>query len=396
MQIDRTLLSQIISERTQALALDSLTPDDWELLMKEAQAEGVGPLLYWALNRSGKLPRLPQVVANCLRAMYFSTRMNNEQILQELAMLTRRFDEAGIPTVALKGVCFALTIYPDLGLRPMVDLDLLIPASKLSAAVQIAKNLGYVEIVPETFAGLRKLLGDEISLKKTSAPFSMLELHNSLLVDKSFTYAVPVDWFWSQTEPITGMSSTRVVPYLLMLSPTAQVLYACAHAVLKHGGESISLRWLYDLDRLICVYLNRIHWELLLRQAKLFQWSSALDAAFSQTVNLFNTPIPDHVLAEVSRSTDRHRKLIELKQNRPATRVLEEYQQLSARKWYGKLIMMLGLIAPSPAYMRWRYGLKSDWALPGYYLYRWGGILRDAVQTLIHLIRKSRLGEDQP
>jgi hypothetical protein len=47
--------------------------------------------------------------------------------------------------------------------------------------------------------------------------------------------------------------------------------------------------------------------------------------------------------------------------------------------------LILALIAPSPAYMRWRYGLHSAWALPAYYLYRWWGIFKDAIQTVIRL-----------
>jgi hypothetical protein len=270
----------------------------------------------------------------------------------------------------------------------MADLDLLVPASKLSEAVRITKSLGYVDAVPEAFPGLSDLLGDEISLQKTGAPFIMLELHNSLLVDKSFTYAVPVDWFWEQTEPMDGLPSKIRFENLRMLTPTAQVLYASAHAMLKHGGRDTTLRWYYDLDRLIRFYADRMDWDLLLLQAKAFQWGSALDAALSQTYNYLGTPIPNHVLADLSESTDRHRNLIALKKNSPSTRVLDEYQNLMARKWYGRFILILGLIVPGPAYMRWRYGLKTSWALPAWYLFRWWEILKDVIRTVVFFVGK--------
>lgn len=396
MKIDRTTLSQIISKRAQMLELDSFSPSDWELLMKEAQAEGVGPLSYWALTRSGNMPRLPQVIAHALRAMYFSTRMNNEQIIQELVTLTKRFDEAGIPAVALKGACFALTIYPDLGLRPMVDLDLLVPASKLSEAMGIARSTGYREARPEAAPGLDGLLEHAICLKKVAIPFSTLELHSTLVAEGSFTHAVPVDWFWSQTEPIIGLSSTRAIPRLLMLTPTAQVLYACAHAMLQHGGRNTSLRWLYDLDRLICVYAKRIDWDLLLAQAQVFEWSSAAFAALSQVVRLFDTPVPQNVIEDLSKQPDRNTERVRDMQEQPATHILEEYQKLKSLNGYARFRFIMALAIPSPAYMRWRYGLRSAWALPGYYLYRWWGILKDALSTVVHLIQKSRMGKRQP
>jgi len=364
--------------------------------MKEAQVEGVGPLLYWALTRLGKIPRLPQVIANCLRAMYFSTRMNNEQIMQELVTLTQQFDEAGISVVALKGICLALTIYPDLGLRPMVDLDLLIPDSAWADATLIAKRSGYVEAVPEAFPGLDALLDHALGLKKRATPFITLELHKTLVAGQSFNHSVPVDWFWRQTEPISGMYSTRVIPHLLMLTPTAQLLYACAHAMLQHGGRETSLRWLYDLDRLIHVYAGRVDWELLLLQARHFAWGSAVCAALLEAVNLFDTPVPAHVLEDLSGQADRNTQQVATLQEWPATHTVEEYQKLKSLHGMARLKLVLALAIPGPAYMRWRYEMKSDWALPGYYVYRWWGILKDGVQTILHLIQKSRIGEDQP
>ncbi len=101
--------------------------------------------------------------------MFAATRLNNLQILDELEKLTARFSQQGIPVVALKGICFALTIYPDIGMRPMVDLDLLVPASRLAEAIQIAYDLGYEKAVPEATPGLDELLNHAACLAKTAA-----------------------------------------------------------------------------------------------------------------------------------------------------------------------------------------------------------------------------------
>ena len=179
-----------------------------------------------------------------------------------------------------------------------------------------------------------------------------------------------------------------------MLMPTAQVLYAAAHAMLQHGGKNTSLRWYYDLDQLVRFYAERMDWDLLLSQARLFEWGSALDAALYHTQLYFDTPIPDNVHASLSGLTDRHRPLIKLLQTQPATHILDERQKLLSLTWYGRIRLVLALIAPSPAYMRWRYQLKNAWALPAYYLYRWWGIFMDAVHTLISLFRRVRPVDD--
>lgn len=387
-RIDNQTLNLIISDREKEVNWDSFSTSDWDALVRKAHSEGVGPLLYWTLSRSGKFSSLPEETRNFLRLMYASTWMQNQTNFKELEILARLFHEAEIPVVLLKGVCFALTIYPDVGLRPMGDMDVLVPASKLSEAVEIAKSLGYEDSKPETSPGLNDLLSHHVCLQKSSPQSVALEIHNSLVADKTFSFAVPVDWFWEQTESLNTSSKTRF-ENLLMLTPTAQVLYAASHAMLQHGGQNTPLRWYYDLDQLIRFYGGHMDWDLLLSQARKFEWGSALDAALSQTSACFDTPIPDNVRASLSESSDRHRQLVALKQIRPTTNILAERQTLLSLSWYGRFRLVAGLIFPSPAYMRWRYRLKSPWSLPGYYLFRWWGILKDAVRTVNVLWKRS-------
>jgi len=380
-QIDLHTLSLIISRRWPDLEWDSFSPDEWDILMQKAQSEGVAPLIYWSLTKSGKLPTFPKQIVNHLRAMFATVKMANKTAIQELEILTDRFHQNDIPAVALKGICFALTIYPDPGLRPMGDLDLLIPKKSLSEAVQIAKSLGYHEAVPEASPGLRSLLNHEVCLKKGEAPYTVLELHHSLVADKTFAYAVPVDWFWGQTEPLPSLRDTN----LLILTPTSQALYAAAHAMLQHGSRNTALRWYYDTDRLIRQYADRMDWDLLISQARAFEWMSAAEALFSKTVEFFDTPIPESVLDQLRKSQDRHVDRIVDLQNQPITHTHEEFQKLKFLDWLGRIRLILALIAPSPAYMRWRYGVKDVWLLPFYYLNRWWVILKDAIRTLVLL-----------
>jgi hypothetical protein len=389
-KIDNHVLSLIISERIQVLNLDSFSPADWDQLVSKAQAEGVGPLVYWVLSRLGKFSSVPQSARNSLHSMYAITWRQTQKIIKELEVVAHLYDQADIPAVVLKGACFALTIYPDIGLRQMGDLDLLVQKSKLTEAVRIAKTLGYMDTLPEASPGLSDILSHAICLQKTGQQAITLEIHNSLVADKSFTYAVPVDWFWEQTEPLIASSSQVRFEGLRMLTPTAQALYAAAHAMLQHGGRNTPLRWYYDLDQLIRFYAERMDWDLLLSQARIFEWGSALDAALYHTQLYFDTPIPDNVRASLSGVTDRHQPLIKLLQTQPATHILEECQKLLSLNGYGRFRLVLALVAPSPAYMRSRYQLKSVWALPAYYLYRWWGIFIDAVHTVILLFRRVR------
>ena len=119
-----------------------------------------------------------------------------------------------------------------------------------------------------------------------------------------------------------------------MLTPEAQVLYAAGHAMLQHGGNNTPLRWFYDMDCLIRHYTDRLDWDLLLSQAKSFEWGSALEAFLTQTIAYFDTPVPERVRASLSESFDRHRGLVALKQTHPATHILAERQKLLSLNLY--------------------------------------------------------------
>jgi len=385
-KIDNHTLSQIISGCLGNLNRDSFSARRWNALANQAHLEGVGPLLYWTLSRSGKFSSLPAETRDFLRFSYAGTSIKNQQIFKELELLSRLFQDAGIAVVALKGVCLALTVYPDPGLRSMGDLDLLVSNEKLAAAVDIVKSLGYQVVYPEASAGLRDLLNHEICLKKSGAHPITLELHRGLVADKTYSYSVPVNWFWEQTELLKPLSSKMCFENLLMLTPEAQVLYAAGHAMLQHGGSNTILRWFYDADRLIRHYGEGLDWDLLLSQAIAFEWGSALEAFLTQTVVYFGTPVPEGVRTTLSESFDRHRELVALKQTHPATHILAERQKLLSLNLYGRFRLVLALLIPNPAYMRWRYGLESSWTLPFYYPLRWWGILKDAVRTVVALV----------
>lgn len=381
--IDIYTLARIISGRPPEPDYASLSAADWDMLMRSAQAQGVAPLLYWALSRSARLRLTPAAVQKSLRAMYHGVRMNNQQIVAELMTLGEIFDRVGIPVVALKGVSVALELYPDIGLRPMADLDILVPASELSEAVRLARFQGYVDAVP----GLGEVLNHAVCLRKSSAPFTTLELHHTLVADGAHSYAVPVDWFWTQTEPLDGSIPDRRLGGLLALTPTAQVLYAAAHSMLQHGGANTCLRWYYDLDRLISIHASRMDWDLLLSQARTFEWTSAVLAALSQTVVLYGTPIPDAVLSTLAGRSDRNAGRVAAMQDQRVTTTLDAFQKLGSLSWPGRFRWILAVVVPSPVYMRWRYPVKTLWELPFWYPIRWWGIVRDALKSLFLLVR---------
>src|ERR1700739_667047 len=71
------------------------------------------------------------------------TAVQNLLLHRELSTILRALQESRIPVLALKGIVLAHSVYPDLSLRPMSDLDLLVPPGRREEAVRILQTLDY-------------------------------------------------------------------------------------------------------------------------------------------------------------------------------------------------------------------------------------------------------------
>lgn len=77
------------------------------------------------------------------------TRQRHSQKLRMAAMhrdyttMVQRFTAVGITAIPLKGIDLAVRIYPDPGLRPFEDLDVLIPSHQIDVARTVMLDLGY-------------------------------------------------------------------------------------------------------------------------------------------------------------------------------------------------------------------------------------------------------------
>jgi len=112
-----------------------------------------------------------------------------------------------IPVVILKGAALATTIYPNPALRPLSDIDLLIPRQHLEPAVQALKSLGYREPYPEMAPELNRAIHYHTHLRGGPQQSVAVELHWNLVAGDTDWRTPSLDWFWTQTEPISILHS---------------------------------------------------------------------------------------------------------------------------------------------------------------------------------------------
>src|SRR5574337_617243 len=88
----------------------------WSVILQQAQAHDVFPLLYRNLLTPG-CPGVPAEVRATLDRLYKTNAIRNLLLARELARLLQAFSAASIPVVPLKGVALAESLYGDPALR---------------------------------------------------------------------------------------------------------------------------------------------------------------------------------------------------------------------------------------------------------------------------------------
>ncbi|MFQ5859502.1 MAG: nucleotidyltransferase family protein [Anaerolineae bacterium] len=403
----------------------SFSPADWDLLIATARTQGVAPLLYHALNtypergrRAAGWPEsMPAHTHRELQAAYYATAARNLLLYQELAHILAALRVSLsplLPVILLKGAALATSVYPRTELRPMRDLDLLVPHQHLATAVQAVQSLEYREVYPEMTPGLNRVAGHCVHMRGGPQRSVAVELHWGLVAGDTDWRSPPLDWFWTQTEkwkmdnggrereneaqpptfslqpPISNPKSEIRNPKseILTLTPTAHLLYLAAHLMLQHGGAQARLLWFYDLHLLVSRCENRLDWDELLARARLFRWAAALHAALRGTQDRFDTPLPHGFLDALAETRDpQATRMVERKAGLPRTRATNVWHALTSLDWRTRLRLAWGLACPSPTYMRWRYNPWPAWLWSVYYPYRWFDIVRDGLSTLWRLVR---------
>ncbi len=336
----------------------------WPAILAAAMAEGVAPFLHLLLREQ---EWTPATVQESLRQAYIDTALRNALLLDELGRVLRLLAQAGIPAIILKGAALAEAVYGNAALRPMLDLDLLIPAERVAEAVALLEEIGYQSAGVEVAAGVTLAYENEVMLGKNDCTGTALELHWSLIDSPHYQRTLAMAWFWQTGQPAMVAGAPARV-----LGLEAQVLHLCAHLLLHHRGRG--LLWQMDIVALLHAWGGRIDWDLVLAQAAAFDLVLPLRQVLAELAATWHAPVPAlvlHRLAALSPSPAEQQVVQRLTAaQRPTARRF--WADLASLPTWQQRLRFAGLhLFPSPAYMRQRYTLSHAALLPAYYLYRW-------------------------
>ncbi len=269
-------------------------PPAWTVVAQQAHAHGVVPLVVWNLRRLG-WPHVPEAVRTELETAERLNAVRNRLLTRGLRSVLDRLGQAGIPTIPLKGVALAESLYDDVSRRVCSDLDVLVPRRSVGQAIELLHADGFTgaDRYHPRGAAVDLLLRSNMEYCLLSPPASfryVLELH----WDIAWRWRADsrmVEALWTEARPTTVLGTPAWT-----LGREWELLYLAFHAA-RHRCSA--LKWLVDVHE-VCVR-GGFDWGGVQDRARRFGLERALRLTLATCRALLGTPLPPALAIEPPR-----------------------------------------------------------------------------------------------
>ncbi len=258
------------------------TPGAWAELAEFAGRQGMSGILVEKVVALGL--HAPSSFLTRLRAGARAIAAANLPMSFELERVVTVLTEAGVVVMLLKGAALRQSVYRRPDLRPMGDLDLMIPPDQVTKAVDTLLSAGCKRGRPLLCDDFFPRFHYELELITDTPHPVRIDLHARPLRPLRLARIMPDNAFWSGAESVPIGGGLAWVPRSEFM-----FLHLAAHAAF-HGCDR--LLWLYDLWRYAQTYADRLDWDLISDRAR--AWRIVLPAlrAIRRTTHHFGPFCP--------------------------------------------------------------------------------------------------------
>jgi hypothetical protein len=242
------------------------------------------PLMYENLRRHG----IEHPLMSRLKGIYRLTWYKNNKLFSDVAPVIEALHRAEIPIMLLKGVMLVLHYYRNIALRPMADIDILIPTAMAMRGIEAMVPLPYERHTPPTV----DLLRYRHAMQYCSADKGEFDLHWHVHLERREADADDV--YWNHARAIEFQGVACLAP-----DPTRMLFHTAIHG-LRWNPEP-PVRWIADAVTILRVAGDEIDWDAIVEQARLFRLGHRLLIALSYLKRHFAAPISDSALAQLER-----------------------------------------------------------------------------------------------
>ena len=219
---------------------------EWYALIERAEFNYAVPLLRYNLAQSGLLSGLPETARRQMEESSQTWAARHLACVHETERLCVALSAAGIKAIPLKGAALMLGgYYPQVGLRPAIDLDLLVDPARLADAEQIAQICEYDVLPGRTHARARQRLANELNhaAVRRGPNGLLLELHT-----RAFHYVrTGRDFSFAEISQRAQLTTSPTGASLYLPASADLALHLVHHTLVDLQSTPAILRTLADL-----------------------------------------------------------------------------------------------------------------------------------------------------
>lgn len=380
---------------------------DWGYLARAAERQGIAPLLHAWLDRRPDLAASREASAR-LHSAYWTTHFHNRVLLRELVAVLRAAAVRGVPVMPLKGALLAPHYYAAPALRPMSDLDLLVPPAHVEALASVLRDLGYTE-APEPPNVLDERVRDPLHRERV---FTAEKERLPILIEYRAEPLDPAVWRLTELDPALsaalgrhaarmwsrGRQATLDDAPFARPAPEDLLLHVASHLTTRHND--FRLLWLRDIRAIAAAHADEFDWDDFAAEARALGLAAPVFASLEATHRWLGAPLPLRRVERALFGAGRRRLSLQPVERRllsrrvralgradlaappPPERWLKMAALLRLRGPRPYLRALRWTLAPSRAYMR---GWRGDPSVGGNAGYAAALALRLGL-TLLHLL----------
>jgi hypothetical protein len=355
------------SPNHETISSDLITLENWQGLLDKAIDQQVGALLYSQLQSLPDL-RVPLIIQESLKDIYRKNTFFNMALMGELKSILNLFNSHEIPVIVLKGAYLAKEVYPKIGLREMVDIDLLVPSDKVEQAAKLLEILDYQSIRDQDVSlEIEQEFSHQLPPFRKSFALPVVEIHWTIC-DPNETYQFDLTELWQRAIPTDFFRETA-----LALAPEDLILHLCHHASYHHLFD-VGVRPLCDLARIIECFREQLDWEALQMIAERWQWEKGLYLMLGLIYRYFDVILPATIMKSIEYyGIDTEMLAIaesELLQNRKLSKTINlPFTNFIQQTLIEKIKLMVQRIFINPRIMSKMYPVKPNYTDPKLYFY---------------------------
>jgi len=285
---------------------------DWDYLLRMVQRHRLRPLLFRHLGTASP-ETVPESVLDQLRDYFNTNAQRNLFLTAELIRVLREFEAHGVPAIPYKGPALAASVYGNLALREVGDLDILVRKDNIFQARELLASLGYQQWIRLTDTPGSLTSAQEAALMHSRGGHNYVHSDTTSVVDlqwtvakRHFSFQLSPEYLWQHVQQ-TRLGGSKI----LTLSPETLLIVLCMHGS-KHLWER--LVWVCDVAELVRGS-EKLAWENVIEQARISGSERMLLLGLYLTKSLLGSSLPETVLQRV-RSDPAVGEIAERVQNR--------------------------------------------------------------------------------